>query len=385
MKNFDFFNPVKIYFGKEQISQLEAELCSYNKIMLIYGQGSIKTNGVYRQIKETLKDRIIVEFQGVEPNPVYETLMKAVELARRENVDFLLAAGGGSVIDGTKFIAAAIKYNSGDPWNIVVKNEKISDALKFATVLTLSATGSEMNNGAVITRKSCNEKLAFSSPLLFPVFSILDPETMYSLPNSQIANGIVDAFVHVTEQYLTFPMNAAVQDAWAVSLLNVLKTEGPKVLQNRNDYDANSNLMWAACMALNGLLSAGVYTDWSTHMIGHEITALYGIDHAKTLAIVLPGVLTVMKEDKREKLIHYANNVWNIFSDNDEKVISQAIDKTEDFFVSLGIGVRLSDYNIPENAIDIICRKLEEKKYIRLGEKRNINPEIVKQVLTLRK
>jgi len=385
MKNFEFVNPVKIYFGKDQISKLAGELIPYQKIMLVYGKGSIKTNGVYKQIKTALHDKDIIEFQGVEPNPVYETLMKAVEVARREKVDFLLAAGGGSVIDGTKFIAAAIKYEVGDPWNIVVKNEKISNAVKFGTVLTLPATGSEMNSGAVITRKSCNEKLAFGSPLLFPVFSILDPETMYSLPDSQIANGIVDAFIHVTEQYLTFNMNAAVQDAWAVSLLKVLKTEGPKVLKNRNDYDSNANLMWAASMALNGLLTAGVFTDWSTHMIGHEITALFGIDHAKTLAIVLPGVLTVMQDDKKEKLIHYANNVWEIYGEDEDQLISEVIDKTEDFFKSLGIGVRLSDYNIPETAIDIICNKLEEKNYIKLGEKRNINPEIVKQILALRK
>lgn len=385
MKNFEFVNPVKIYFGKEQISKLALELIPYKKIMLIYGQGSIKSNGVYNQIKLSLKDKEIVEFRGVEPNPVYETLMKAVELARKEKVEFLLAAGGGSVIDGTKFIAAAIKYEAGDPWNIVAKGEKISEAIKFGAVLTLPATGSEMNSGAVITRKSCNEKLAFGSPLLFPVFSILDPETMYSLPDSQIANGIVDAFVHVIEQYLTFPMNAAVQDAWAVSLLNVLRTEGAKALENRNDYDANANLMWAACMALNGLLTAGVYTDWSTHMIGHEITALYGIDHARTLAIVLPGVLTVMKEDKREKLLDYASNVWNIPIDNEDKAISDAIFKTEEFFISLGIGVKLSDYNIPDSAIETICEKLKKKNYTKLGEKKNINPDVVREILFLRK
>jgi len=385
MKNFEFVNPVKIYFGKDQISKLALELIPYKKIMLINGQGSIKSNGVYEQIKKALFDKEIVEFRGVEPNPVYETLMKAVELARKEKVDFLLAAGGGSVIDGTKFIAAAIKYEAGDPWNIVAKGEKISEAIKFGTVLTLPATGSEMNNGAVITRKSCNEKLAFGSPLLFPIFSILDPETMYSLPESQIVNGIVDAFVHVIEQYLTFPMNAAVQDAWAVSLLNVLRLEGAKVLENRYDYDANANLMWAACMALNGILTAGVYTDWSTHMIGHEITALYGVDHARTLAIVLPGVLNVMKEDKREKLLHYAGNVLNIPTEDEEKAIFEAISKTEEFFKSLGIGVRLSDYNIPDSAIEVICEKLKAKNYTKLGEKRNICPDLVREILFLRK
>lgn len=385
MKNFEFYNPVKIYFGKDQISKLSTELLPYKKIMLVYGKGSIKANGVYQKIMTALEGKEVIEFSGVEPNPAYETLMQAVDIAKKENVDFLLAAGGGSVIDGTKFIAAAIKYDKGDPWDMLSKYEKVTDAVKLGAVLTLPATGSEMNSGAVITRKSCNEKLAFGSPLLFPVFSVLDPETMYSLPDIQIANGIVDAFVHITEQYITYPDRAAVQDAWAASLLKVLINEGPKVLKNRSDYDANANLMWAATMALNGLLGAGVPTDWSTHMIGHEITALYGVDHAQTLAVVLPGIMTVMKADKADKLIHYAENVWGISGDGKDEVINAVIAKTEEFFVSLGIKVKLSDYNIPEDSIDLICKKLSDKKYVKLGENKNITPEIVEQVLTLRK
>ncbi len=385
MKNFEFYNPVKIYFGKDQVSKLSTELLPYKKIMLVYGKGSIKANGVYQKIMTALEGKDVIEFSGVEPNPAYETLMQAVNLAKKENVDFLLAAGGGSVIDGTKFIAAAIKYEKEDPWDMLSKYEKVTDAVKLGAVLTLPATGSEMNSGAVITRKSCNEKLAFGSPLLFPVFSVLDPETMYSLPDIQIANGIVDAFVHITEQYITYPDRAAVQDAWAASLLKVLINEGPKVLKNRSDYDANANLMWAATMALNGLLGAGVPTDWSTHMIGHEITALYGVDHAQTLAVVLPGIMTVMKAEKADKLIHYAENVWGISGAGKDEVINAVIAKTEEFFVSLGIKVKLSDYNIPEDSIDLICKKLAGKKYVKLGENKNITPEIVKQVLTLRK
>lgn len=383
MKNFEFVNPVKIYFGKEQIEKLQIEMIPYKKIMLVYGKGSIKTNGVYDRIKSALKDKDVIEFSGVEANPVYETLMKAVAIAKKENVDFLLAAGGGSVIDGTKFIAAAIKYDRDDPWDMLSKGEKFNEAIKFGSVLTLPATGSEMNNGAVITRKSCNEKLAFGNPVLFPVFSILEPETMYSLPDAQIANGIADAFVHVTEQYITYPADAAVQDEWAASLLRVLISEGPKVLQDRHDYNANANLMWAATMALNGLLSAGVPSDWSTHMIGHEITALFGVDHAQTLAIVLPGVLTELKEQKREKLIHYANTVWGITGNNDD-VIIQAILKTEAFFNSIGIKTRLSDYAIPESAIGQICSKLENKRYVKLGEMKNVTPQLVEQILTSR-
>ncbi|MDD3687923.1 MAG: iron-containing alcohol dehydrogenase [Bacteroidales bacterium] len=384
MKNFEFYNPVRIFFGKDQISKIALELKPYSKIMLVYGQGSIKRNGVYDRIMSVLGEKNIVEFSGVEPNPVYETLMKAVELAKKEQVDFLLAAGGGSVIDGTKFIAAAVKYKGEDPWEMLSKYAKVEDALPLGSVLTLPATGSEMNGGSVVTRKSCSEKLAFGSPLLLPKFSVLEPETMYSLPDIQIANGIVDAFVHITEQYLTYPMAGDVQDEWAASLLRVLIKNGPAVLQNRNDYDANANLMWAATMALNGLIAKGVAEDWSTHMIGHEITALYNIDHAQTLAIVLPGILRNRKNEKSAKILHYAKSVWGINSGNIDADLEEAIAKTESFFNSVGIKTRLSDYNIPESAIDIICKKLEDKKYVKLGENKNITPAVVKEVLRSR-
>jgi NADP-dependent alcohol dehydrogenase len=384
MKNFEFYNPVRIFFGKDQISKIALELKPYSKIMLVYGQGSIKRNGVYDRIMSVLGEKNIVEFSGVEPNPVYETLMKAVELAKKEQVDFLLAAGGGSVIDGTKFIAAAVKYKGEDPWEMLSKYAKVEDALPLGSVLTLPATGSEMNGGSVVTRKSCSEKLAFGSPLLLPKFSVLEPETMYSLPDIQIANGIVDAFVHITEQYLTYPMAGDVQDEWAASLLRVLIKNGPAVLQNRNDYDTNANLMWAATMALNGLIAKGVAEDWSTHMIGHEITALYNIDHAQTLAIVLPGILRNRKNEKSAKILHYAKSVWGINSGNIDADIEEAIAKTESFFNSVGIKTRLSDYNIPESAIDIICKKLEDKKYVKLGENKNITPAVVKEVLRSR-
>lgn len=384
MKNFEFYNPVKIFFGKNRISKISAELKRYKKIMLVYGQGSIKRNGVYDKIISALTGMDVVEFSGVEANPVYETLMKAVDLAKRENVDFLLAAGGGSVIDGTKFIAAAVKYQGEDPWFMLSKHAEVADALPLGSVLTLPATGSEMNSGAVITRKSCSEKLAFGSVLLFPKFSVLEPETMYSLPDVQIANGVVDAFVHVTEQYLTFPMAGDVQDEWAASLLRVLIKNGPAVLKNRSDYDANANLMWAASMALNGLIAKGVPEDWSSHMIGHEITALFKVDHAQTLAIVLPGILRNRKEHKFAKLLHFAKNVWAINTGNDEADVENAIMKMEEFFNSLGIKTRLSDYNISNSDIDTICKKLEDKNYVKLGENSNISPDVVREVLESR-
>jgi NADP-dependent alcohol dehydrogenase len=384
MNNFSFYNPVRIHFGKNQIDKLAEEISGYNKIMLTYGMGSIKRNGIYDRVISILKDKEVIKFGGIEANPKYETLMNAVEIGRTHKVDFILAVGGGSVIDGSKFIAAAINYEGSEPWDMLSKYSKFNSAIKLGTILTLPATGSEMNDGAVITRKENNEKLAFGSPLLMPVFSILDPETMYSLPDIQISNGIVDAFVHTTEQYLTYPVNAAVQDAYSAALLKVIVHEGPKALKNRMDYDANANLMWAATNALNQALSMGVPTDWSTHMIGHEITALFGVDHAQTLAIVLPGVLSEMKEEKAQKLLHFAKNVWDINTSDEMKAMNLAIEKTESFFHSVGIKTRLSDYNIPESAIDNICIRLVAKNYVKLGENKNISPEIVKKILKSR-
>lgn len=381
MRDFEFYNPVKILFGRNQIAKISKEIKDYKKIMLVYGQGSIKNNGVYDRVVSSLQGKEFIEFAGIEPNPSYETLMKAVELAKENNIDFLLAVGGGSVIDGTKFIAAGVKYKGGDPWNLLSKYEKVVEALPLGTVLTIPATGSEMNGGAVISRKSVGEKLSFGSYLLMPKFSILEPEIMYSLPDIQIANGIVDAFVHVLEQYLTFPLNADLQDEWAAALLRVIIKNGKAVLANRQDYEANSNLMWAATMALNGLIAKGVVEDWTTHIIGHEITALYNIDHAQTLAIVLPGLMQFQKMEKFEKLLHFANNVWGINDENFDENVDKAIIKTEKFFNEIGIKTRLQDYNISVDGIEAVCQKLHEKNFINLGENKKINPSLVKQIL----
>jgi NADP-dependent alcohol dehydrogenase len=380
MKNFEFHNPVKIIFGKDQIEKLSDELVPYKKILFAYGQGSIKKNSVYQQVINQLSNYDYVEFPRIEPNPVYETLMKAVDICRSEDVDFILAVGGGSVIDGAKFIAAAAKYEEDDPWEILAKQKEVKDAVKLGSILTLPATGSEMNGTSVVSRKSNNEKLAFGSPLLMPVFSILDPQINYSLPDNQIANGIIDAYVHVMEQYLTFPFDALVQDKYSESLLKILIDIGPKILKNRTDYQLNANLTWTATMALNGLLSTGVLADWSTHMIGHEITAEYGLDHAETLAIVLPGVMKIMQEDKHDKILQYAKNVFNL-SGNDKDMIELAIQKTEHFFNSLGVRTKLSDYNIDESVLHIIPERLQRKRYIKLGEKKNINPDLVREIL----
>jgi NADP-dependent alcohol dehydrogenase len=388
MQNFIFHNPTKIYFGKGQIAALDAATPVNATILLTYGGGSIKHNGVYEQVKQALgkSSRKVIEFSGIEPNPTYETLMQAVELGRQHKVDFILAVGGGSVIDGTKFIAAAINYTDGDPWEILLQgmgNTAIKNAVPFASVLTLPGTGSEMNCGSVISRKATHDKLAFIDPAVYPQFSILDPTTTYSLPTNQTCNGIVDAFIHVTEQYLTYPMNAPLQDRFAEGVLSTLVEEAAKVLRTPNDYDVRANIMWSATLALNGLLSTGVTTDWATHMIGHELTAQYGIDHAQTLAIVLPSLLRLKKQQKKEKLLQYASRVWNINSGSDEVRIEQAIAATEEFFRSLGMKTKLGEWGIKQDAAEVetIVQKLKRSKRLALGEHGDITLEVSAEIL----
>ncbi|WP_461638492.1 iron-containing alcohol dehydrogenase [Labilibaculum euxinus] len=364
MENFDFYNPVNILFGKGKIAEISKHISKGAKILMTYGGGSIKKNGVYDQVVDALKGYEIIEFGGIEPNPHFETLMKAVEIVKSEKIDFLLAVGGGSVLDGTKFIAAAT-YFEGDAWDILAKRAPITKAVELGAVLTLAATGSEMNNGGVVTKAATKEKKAFGNPLLFPKFSVLDPETTYSLPKRQVTNGIVDAYVHVMEQYLTYPVNSPVQDRFAEGILLTLLEEGPKALASDTpDYENRANLMWAATMALNGLIGMGVKSDWATHMIGHELTAFHGIDHAVTLAIVLPGLLTQLKEKRSEKLLQYAERVWNITEGSDEEKKTLAIDKTEAFFNQVGIKTRLSEHNVGQDSIDVIASRFEERGFV---------------------
>jgi NADP-dependent alcohol dehydrogenase len=329
-----------------------------------------------------LKGRDIIEFQGIEPNPTYETCMEAVDIIKREKVDYLLAAGGGSVIDATKFIAAAVLYEDGDPWEILSKGKEIKAALPLADILTLPATGTEMNKNAVISRQSTSEKLAFSSPHTFPEFSVLLPEAAGTLPEEQVANGIVDAFVHVIEQYLTYPVNAPIQDRVAESILVTLIEEGPKAYKDPQDYESMSNLMWSATMALNGIIKAGVPEDWSVHDIGHELTALHNIDHARTLAIVLPGIWHVLKEEKKEKLVQYGERVWNITEGTEDERADEAIKKTVEFFESLGVKTKFSDYNIPAETIDKIIDRFKKRGWIfGIGDRKLVTPGIVRKVL----
>ena len=382
MNNFNFYNPVRILFGKGKIAEIGKYIPENARIMITYGGGSIMKNGVYDQVKAALKGKDVVEFGGIEANPRYETLMKAVEKIKAEKVDFLLAVGGGSVLDGTKFIAAAVYYEGESAWDIAARMKPIRKAMPLAAVLTLAATGSEMNSGGVVTREETHEKLAFGSPLLFPQFSVLDPEITFSLPPRQVANGIVDSYIHVMEQYLTYPVNSPVQDRFAEGILLTLIEEGPKAINNPEpDYENRANLMWAATMALNGELSLGVKTDWATHMIGHELTAYHGIDHAVTLAIVLPGVMRLLKEKRSEKLLQYAERVWNITEGSDKDRIERAIVKTEQFFKSLGMGIRLSDHEVGQETIDRIIERFEGRRMTHVGNQKDIRIEDVRLVL----
>jgi len=380
MYNFEYQNPVKIIFGKGEISKVGRNIPAGSKILLTYGGGSIFKNGVYDQVKSSIKGFEVIEFGGIEPNPHYETLMKAVEIAKTENITFLLSVGGGSVLDGTKFIAAAAHYTKADPWHILSRRGMVASAIPIGAVLTLPATGSEMNQGAVITRVEYQEKLAFMSPFVMPKFSILDPEVMFSLPDRQIANGIVDSFVHVIEQYLTFPVNSPIQDRFAESILKTLIEEGPKVLANRTDYESAANLMWSSTMALNGLIGAGVPQDWATHMIGHELTAYHEIDHARTLAIVLPGVMHIKREQKKDKILQYGQRVWGITEGNEDDRIDRTISKTIEFFESVGISTRLPEYNVGKDTIDTICERFTKRAY-KVGEKANVGPEEIRLIL----
>lgn len=384
MNNFEFHNPVKIFFGKGQLDKLASLIPAGSKVLMLYGGGSIKKNGVYNGVKTALKDYQLFEFSGIEPNPHYETAMQAVELIKAENITFLLAVGGGSVIDATKFIASAALYTEGDPWDMLAKYKPSKAALPFGAVLTLPATGSEMNAGAVITRVETGEKLAFGTPYTFPQFSVLLPDAAATLPKQQVANGVVDAFMHVMEQYSTYPANAPLQDRFAESILQTLIEEGPKAYANPADYDAMSNLMWCATMALNGLIGKGVPQDWAVHMMGHELTAKFGIDHARTLAIIAPSHYSFNLEGKKDKLAQYGERVWGITTGSQEEKARKAIAKTVEFFHSLGVDTQLSKYTEAyEGTAQWVAKRFTERGWTGMGERKQLQPADVEKIVEM--
>ena len=383
MNNFELYNPTNYIFGKGQMEKLSTLIPQNAKILLIYGGGSIFKNGVYEAVMQNLKGFDVTEFGGVEPNPHFETLEKAIEIVRAKNINFLLAVGGGSVIDGTKFISGAVNY-AGNPLEILKKRILIKEnAMPFGTVLTLPATGSEMNSGAVITIEATQEKLSFGGSALFPQFSICDPTVIQSLPKRQIENGIVDAYTHVLEQYLTYPHDAFLQDRIAEGILTTLIEIGPKVVLNPTDYVLASNYMWCCTMALNGLLNKGVPTDWTTHMIGHELTALHGIDHARTLAIIGPNLYTVLFETKKEKLAQYGKRVFNL-TGSEEEIAKEAINKTVEFFHTMGMDTKLSEYTTDyQKTADFIVDRFQERGWTAMGERQNLTLDKVRKIVEM--
>ncbi|MDR0430474.1 MAG: iron-containing alcohol dehydrogenase [Tannerellaceae bacterium] len=382
MNNFTFCNPVKVVFGKGTIARLSTLIPRDAKVLMIYGGGSIKKNGIYEQVIGALKDFRFAEFPGIEANPHYETCMQAVEFVKKEKIDFLLAVGGGSVIDATKFIASAVPFE-GDPWDILSKGNEIKRAMPLGAVLTLAATGSEMNERAVISRVSIGKKLNFASPLIFSQFAIMDPEVTYSLPARQVANGVVDSFIHVIEQYLTYPVNAKVQDAFAESLMKIIVEEGRKVLANPCDYDIRANLMWAATNALNGWIGQGVPQDWSSHRIGYALTAQFGLDHAETLAVVLPGVMQYLQKEKEEKMLRLGASVFGITSGSISERVEETIKIVELFFRDMGLRTRLNEYGIKESDLDKLIEPIIQMGW-KLGEHASIDAPIAREILKLR-
>lgn len=382
MENFIFQNPVKILFGKGMTAKAAALIPAKAKILLVYGGGSVKKNGSYAQTVAAIGKRKFAEFGGIEPNPEYATCMKAVKLARDKKLDFIIALGGGSVIDACKFIAAAAAYKGKDPWDILEKGLPVKDALPLGTILTLPATGSEMNMNSVVSRREIGKKLAFASEKVYPQFSVLDPTFTYTLPKRQTRNGVIDAFVHVMEQYLTRPANAEIQDRFAESIAQTLVKEGPVALKKPDDYDCRANIMLAATMALNHLIAAGVPQDWSSHLIGHELTALYGPDHAETLAIALPKVMEYKKAQKLDKIVQLGRRVFGIEAKSKAKAANATIDAVKKFFVKMGAGVELKSYKLPADAPEAVGKNIA-RTYKAIGENGDITPADVVKILKI--
>ncbi|WP_233900420.1 iron-containing alcohol dehydrogenase [Tenacibaculum piscium] len=384
MNNFQFKNPTKIIFGKDTIKEITTEIPKDAKVLLLFGGGSIKKNGVYNQVKEALKTVEVVEFGGIPANPEYSLLLDALKVIKEEKITYLLAVGGGSVIDGTKFLSAAALYEGETPWDILTNNIRTEKGMPFGTVLTMPATGSEMNSGAVITRRETKEKLAMGGPGLFPEFSVLDPQVITSIPQRQLANGLTDSFTHVLEQYMTYPVGGLLQDRFAESILQTIIEVAPKVLKDPTDYKAAANYMWSCTMALNGLIQQGVPGDWAVHGIGHELTALFGIDHARTLAIIAPSHYAFNFEAKKEKLAQYAERVWNVTTGSTDEKAQAGIDKTVTFFHELGIDTKLSEYTKDyEGTAEIIAKRFTERGWLGLGEHQSLSPKNVEEIVKM--
>lgn len=385
MNNFEISTPTTILFGKDLLNRIPEQITKHysgKKLLILYGGGSIERTGFLDKLKAELSGFELHFFKGIEANPEFDTLMNAVAYIREHEIGFLLAVGGGSVIDGTKFISGAVGYG-GDPWEVLLREpgKNFTTAVPFGCILTIPATGSESNSGAVISRSSLKEKRTMGGPLYFPKFALLDPTFVATLPKRQLANGVIDAYMHTMEQYLTFPSDNLLQERYAEGILSTLIEIGPGVVNNPSDYKLASNLMWCANQALNGLLRCGVTTDWATHMIGHELTALHGIDHAQTLAIIAPRLYELKFDNKAAKLAQYGRRVWKLTGD-DTEVAKAAIAKTEDFFNLLGVATRISAYTNDYEATPAIIReRFKERNWLGLGERQDLTPEEAEKIV----
>jgi NADP-dependent alcohol dehydrogenase len=384
MNNFNFYNPTKIIFGKDEISKITEEIPANSKVLILYGGGSIKKNGVYDQVSKALKGFEVHEFGGIPANPEYSVLLEALNIIKEKNIDFLLAVGGGSVIDGTKFLSSAALFEGDEPWDILKNKIPTQIGMPFGTVLTLPATGSEMNSGAVVSRSETKEKFAMGGPGLFPKFSILDPTVINSIPKRQLENGLADSFTHVLEQYMTYPIGANLQDRFAESILiNIIET-APRILSDQSDYKAQCEFMWSCTMALNGLIQKGVPNDWVIHAMGHELTALYGIDHARTLAILTKQHYIYNLESKKDKLAQYAERVWGLKADTKTALAEKAIEKTDEFFHSIGIDTKLSQYtNDYKGTAQEIKKRFVDRSWTGIGEHGTLTPSDVEKIVEM--
>lgn len=374
---FSYVNPTLIQFGQQQIAALTDLIAKDQKVLVVYGGGSIKKNGVYDEVAAALEGFDWVEFSGVGANPTIEVLDQAVKICKEQGIDFVLGVGGGSVIDGVKYIAASAVYD-GEGWDIPTGKHTIISALPIGAVLTLPATGSESNQNSVVSKEATKQKLPFASPEVLPKFAIMDPDVMKTLPQRQLVNGLVDAWVHTCEQYLTFPEGALVQEGYAEALLKALKTLGDNFESQDDAWRAN--LMWAANQALNGLIGSGVSQDWATHMIGHELTAAYGVDHARSLAIVQPSLLRNQFAVKKAKLEQMGKNVFGLAQTDD--LAEQTIQAIEAFYHSLDVATELTEHGDDKAAaIDNIIGKLEAHGMVALGENQAITLKESREIL----
>lgn len=361
MENFTYYNPVQLIFGKGQMEQLSMLIPNYGKkVLLVYGGGSIKRNGVYEKVQEQLNKigAEVHELSGVEPNPKLSTVKQGVEICKQHGIEFLLAVGGGSVIDCTKLIAAASKYD-GDPWDFVIKKATPEAALPLGTVLTLAATGSEMNAGSVITNWDTHEKYGWGSPLVFPKFSILDPTNTFTVPKNQTVYGMVDMMSHVFEQYFSHTTNSPLQDRMCESVLKTVIETAPKLLNDLENYEYRETILYNGTIALNGTLSMGVIGDWATHNIEHAVSAVYDIPHGGGLAILQPNWMKYVLSEGTAKFKQMAVRVFNVSDEGktDEEVALEGIEKLREFWTSIGAPSSLADYNIDDSKLDLMAER----------------------------